>query len=102
MTPLYLTADRLFDGTGAATLVRPQLRIAGERIESVQRNLLGPPTCSGDRIDFPGCTIIPGLIDTHVHLIFSAAETHAEVIEQVGRESDDELFDRAARNAQAA
>lgn len=102
MNPIYVTADRLFDGTGTAALVRPQLRIDGARIDSIQRELLGPPTCSGARVDFPGCTIIPGLIDTHVHLIFSAAETHGEVIAQVGRESDEELFARAAANARAA
>src|SRR5438128_1842634 len=80
MNTLFLTADRLFDGTGTAALIRPQMRITDGCIESTQRGLLGPPTCSGEHYDFPGCTIIPGLIDTHVHLIFSGADTHAEVI----------------------
>jgi imidazolonepropionase-like amidohydrolase len=102
MEPIYLTADRLFDGTGTATLVRPLVSIVDGRIDSVQRGLLAPPTCTGERADFPGCTILPGLIDTHVHLIFSAADTNEEVIEQVGRESEEELFARAAGNACAA
>jgi imidazolonepropionase-like amidohydrolase len=102
MDPLLITADRLFDGTDTAPVVRPMLRIADGRIQSVDRMLLKPSSCAGQRFDFPGCTILPGLIDTHVHLVFSAAETNEAVIEQVGRESDERLQARAIANAQAA
>jgi imidazolonepropionase-like amidohydrolase len=102
MTTLILTADRLFDGTGAATLIRPTLRVSGERVESVERGLLPPAGCSGERLDFPGCTILPGLIDTHVHLIFSALDTNEAIIEQVGHESDEQLLARGLANARAA
>jgi imidazolonepropionase-like amidohydrolase len=100
MKPLILTAARLFDGTGTPTLHQPIVRIAGECIESVERGPL--PLPEGDRFDFPGCTILPGLIDTHVHLIFSAAETNEAIVEQVGRESDQELLSRALANAAVA
>jgi imidazolonepropionase-like amidohydrolase len=102
MTRLLITADRLFDGTGAAMLVRPVVRVADGRIEAVERSLLGPATCSGDRFDFPGCTILPGLIDTHVHLVMAALETNAAIIEQVGRESNEALKQRALASARAA
>jgi imidazolonepropionase-like amidohydrolase len=97
-----LTADRLFDGTGTATLLRPVVRIAGGRIEALERSLLPPATCSGERRDFPGCTILPGLIDTHVHLIFSGADTNEAIIAQVARETDEELLARALANARKA
>lgn len=102
MTRLLITADRLFDGTGAPTLVRPVVRVADGRVEAVERSLLGPATCTGERFDFPGCTVLPGLIDTHVHLVMAALETNAAIIEQVGRESDEELTWRALANARAA
>jgi imidazolonepropionase-like amidohydrolase len=102
MDSLLITADRLFDGTGAAAVLRPLVRIAAGRIQSVDGMLLSPATCSGQRFDFPGCTILPGLIDTHVHLVFSALETNEAVIEQVERESDAQLLARAQKNAQAA
>ena len=102
MTTLILTADRLFDGTGTATLIRPTLRVSGERVETVERGLLPPAGCSGERLDFPGCTILPGLIDTHVHLIFAALDTNEAIIQQVGRESDEQLLERAKTNARAA
>jgi imidazolonepropionase-like amidohydrolase len=98
--PLLVTADRLFDGT--ATIRSPALRIDAGRIVSVESSLLPPANCSGERRDFPGCTVLPGLIDTHVHLVFSAAETNEEIIDQVGREDDDALLRRALANARAA
>jgi imidazolonepropionase-like amidohydrolase len=99
---MFITADRLFDGTGAAIMLRPVVRVADGRIESVQRSLLPPATCSGERLDFPGCTILPGLIDTHVHLVFSGADSNEAIIEQVGRETEEQLLARALANAHAA
>src|SRR5437764_13177637 len=46
--------------------------------------------------------MLPGLIDTHVHLIFSALATNADIVAQVTRESDDELIQRAVAAARAA
>src|SRR5205085_5038315 len=102
MNPLLLTADRLWDGTGNPTLICPVIRLIGERIENIDRALLQPATCSGERVDFPGCTILPGLIDTHVHLVMSALATNEAIIEQVGRESEEQLLARALANARAA
>ena len=102
MNTLLLTADRLFDGSNLTALVQPAVRLTGDRIETVEQTLLPPTACSGERHDFPGCTILPGLIDTHVHLVFSALSTNEAIIEQVTRETDDQLLARAEANALAA
>jgi imidazolonepropionase-like amidohydrolase len=102
MDSTLVTADRLWDGTGSATVLRPLLRLSAGRIDGVEQRLLQPATCSGERRDFPGCTILPGLIDTHVHLVFSALASNAAIIEQVVRETDEQLYARAQGNAQAA
>ncbi len=102
MADLILTADRLFDGTGTAAVIRPVLRLGEGRVESVERSLLPPASCSGERLDFPGCTILPGLIDTHVHLVMSALSTNEAIIEQVASESDEQLIERSLANARAA
>ncbi|MBI3822204.1 MAG: amidohydrolase family protein [Planctomycetes bacterium] len=102
MNQILITADRLWDGTGSPTLVRPVLRIADDKIDSVERALLPPASCSGERIDFPGCTILPGLIDTHVHLVMSAQETNEAIIAQVTSETEAQLLARIEANAQAA
>jgi imidazolonepropionase-like amidohydrolase len=102
MTATIVTADRLFDGSGAATLLRPVVRIEADRIVSIERGQPPPPADAAECLDFPGCTILPGLIDTHVHLIFSAAESHDAVIAQVTSETDEQLLERALANARAA
>jgi imidazolonepropionase-like amidohydrolase len=103
MGPLIVTADRLFDGTGNATVLWPHLCIDGTQISTVARGAAASSeTEPAARRDFPGCTILPGLIDTHVHLVFSAADTNEAIIQQVGRESDEQLLARALANAAAA
>jgi imidazolonepropionase-like amidohydrolase len=101
MTPFTIAADRLFDGSGRPAFSRPMMSISADRIQAVQQGT-GPTVSQVARFEFPGCTIIPGLIDTHVHLIFSAADTNEAVIEQVRGESDQELLERALANARAA
>ena len=51
------------------------------------------------REHFPGCTIIPGLVDSHVHLTFSAGPVPFEDLQAA---NDHELLLRAAVNARAA
>ena len=96
------TADRLFDGTGTAALSRPVLRIRGDRVEAVGTQPFPPAADGAERLDFPGCTILPGLIDTHVHLVFAALDSNAAVVEQVTGETDEQLLRRALANARAA
>ena len=102
MTILLCTAERLFDGTGTAALAHPVLRISGERVEAVGTGQFPPEQADAQRYDFPGCTILPGLIDTHVHLVFSALDSHAAIVEQVTGETDEQLLQRALANAGAA
>src|SRR6516162_5042051 len=102
MNQILITADRLWDGAGGPTLVRPVVRIAGATIDSVEHGLLQPATCVGERVDFPGCTILPGLIDTHVHLVMSALETNEAIIAQVTSETETQLLARIEANAKAA
>jgi imidazolonepropionase-like amidohydrolase len=99
---LRIRADRLFDGTGTATRRDPVIEVACDRIQSIRSGPLPPQLDLAEEYRFPGCTILPGLIDTHVHLIFCAAATNEAIIEQVGRESEEELLTRALANTRAA
>ncbi len=60
-----ITADRVLDGTGAV-LEGHGVVVRDGRIAGVVPSAELPP--AGRRLDFPGGTILPGLIDTHVHL----------------------------------
>jgi imidazolonepropionase-like amidohydrolase len=102
MSHLLLTADHLFDGAGSTTRPRPTLRIAAGRIEAVEQDVPVPTSEVGERFDFPGCTILPGMIDTHVHLVMSALNTNAAIIELLDRQSPEELRACVLANARAA
>jgi imidazolonepropionase-like amidohydrolase len=116
MNQILITADRLWDGTGGPALIRPAIRISGATIDSIERGFDGPSRLGRDRdqsrdpegadaserVEFPGCTILPGLIDSHVHLVMSALETNEAIIAQVTSESDEQLLTRAQANAKAA
>src|SRR5262245_55572430 len=100
MNPISITADRLFDGSVAIGC--PALQVRHQQIAAVGRVPAPLGSMDHEHFDFPDCTILPGLIDTHVHLVYSAADTHEAIIEEVKRDSDAELLDRALANARAA
>lgn len=62
-----LTAATLIDGAGR-TIRDPVVVIEGERIRAVGSASNGGVPEGAERIDAPGCTLMPGLIDAHVHL----------------------------------
>lgn len=64
----FVTAGRMIDGTGAAPVERPVVEIDGARIVAVHQGALPERAADAEVLDFPGGTILPGLIDTHVHL----------------------------------
>jgi len=72
----YLRAGRLFDGTGDAAKRDVVLEIEGERIKSVGAH----PPAGAEVIDLSSATVLPGLIDVHVHL--TARADHFEDIWQ--------------------
>lgn len=60
-----LTVLTLIDGTGAAPVANASVAIEGDRISAV-----GVSPEPGDRVrELAGCTVLPGLIDAHVHLL---------------------------------
>src|SRR5688572_29366075 len=65
-----LMADRVIDGTGAPPIEGAAVRIEGERIVAVEREYDRAAPADGDLevVDLRGTTLLPGLIDSHVHL----------------------------------
>jgi imidazolonepropionase-like amidohydrolase len=71
--PALLRAPRLLDGTG-----NPPVGDAALLVEDGRIAYAGPAAglpAGADRlaaVDFPGATLLPGLVDVHVHLVASA------------------------------
>lgn len=64
---LVITAERLLDVRSGKLIERPQLLVRDGRIVEVARAGDAVPA-GARRIDLPGMTLLPGLIDMHVHL----------------------------------
>ena len=70
--PLVLRAPRLLDGTGTPAVTDAALLVEGGRI-AYAGPAAGLPEGAG-RLpfrEFPGATLLPGLVDAHVHLVAS-------------------------------
>ena len=66
-----LRAAWLFDGTGSALIPDPLVVIDGGTIVAVDSGAAAPD--GADVIDLGGAALLPGLVDTHVHLAFDAS-----------------------------
>ena len=64
---VVVTADRMIDVLTGRTIERPQVTVTDGRIAAVAT--MGAAIPSGARrVDLPGMTLLPGLIDMHTHL----------------------------------
>jgi imidazolonepropionase-like amidohydrolase len=64
---VIVTADRMVDVIAGRVIERPQITITDGRISAVATQN-SSPTAGARKIDLPGMTLLPGLIDMHVHL----------------------------------
>lgn len=100
-TRVVLVADRVVDGTGRPALEDAAVVIDGEQIVAVgpAAKITERVPATVPRLTYPGCTILPGLIDSHVHLTFSAGRM---ILRDLQADSDARLVMRAAVNAREA
>lgn len=94
MTRTALRAARLFDGT--TTVADPLVLVEGDRIAAVLPG--GDPPPDAQLVDLPGATLLPGLIDTHVHLAFDAGPDPAGTLAD---RDDDAVLETMASAAKA-
>ena len=96
-----LHGRRLIDGMSGAPIENPVILIQGSKIISVGREgeVTVPQTEDVNRLDYKDKTLLPGLIDCHVHLCMSADDNP---LARIYEDSDDMLLLRAANNARIA
>lgn len=86
---------RIIDGMGG-NLEQHAVLVDGERIVEVAP-LAKFEGFTGDTVDISGATLLPGLIDCHVHLVFGAEGNPGEAVERM---KPGEITVRALANAQ--
>ncbi len=77
MDALVLVGASLIDGTGAEPVRGRAVVVEGGRIASVVDEASAP---RGRRIALEGCTLLPGLINCHVHLCLGAEADPVRVL----------------------
>ena len=105
LAPQVIRAGTLLDGSGAAPIYDGLVLIDDGRIAYAGPAADAPPAAHNatERIDAPDATLLPGLIETHVHLTFNAraAATVEAVIRQLETDDDWTIAIRAVQAAQA-
>jgi imidazolonepropionase-like amidohydrolase len=96
--PIAIRADRLLDGSGGPPVADPVV-VAGETIIGVYQGTVpaGVLPEGATVLDYTGCTLLPALIDAHVHLNLPGDGTP---FEQVVAENDEVLTAATASAAQ--
>jgi imidazolonepropionase-like amidohydrolase len=94
---VVVKAGTLVDGTGAAARRNVQVTVQDGRIVGVDPS--GDVPSDARVLDYSDASVVPGLIDGHVHLVFSAG---ADPLADVLAEDDQTLLLRASANARVA
>jgi imidazolonepropionase-like amidohydrolase len=71
---IYLKAARLFDGLSGGLREGAAVLVEGERIVAAGSAAALPPPAGAEVVDLGDATLLPGLIDCHVHLAERADE----------------------------
>ncbi|HEX9032782.1 MAG TPA: amidohydrolase family protein [Streptosporangiaceae bacterium] len=93
-----LRAAAMFDGVSSTLLAEPSVVIADGSISAVH-GPAEPAPANARVVDLPGLTLMPGLVDTHMHLCFDAT---GDPIGHLARADDDTLRQRMAEAARLA
>ncbi|MFE5872602.1 amidohydrolase family protein [Streptomyces roseifaciens] len=94
---LAIRAAKLFDGIGPGLVERPVVLAEGGRVVAVHPG--GSVPAGAELLDLGDVTLLPGFVDTHVHLAFDASD---DAVGRLRRADDEELLDRMREAGRAA
>lgn len=98
---VLISADQVLVGRSREPVRDATVHIRDRRIAAVGRADEIAARAPGDavRLGFPGATVLPGLIDSHVHLAFDGGPDPAATVQ---RSADEALLPTMAANARRA
>jgi imidazolonepropionase-like amidohydrolase len=78
---VLIAGGNVIDGTGSAPQVKTDVLLKGDRIIAVGKNLAidAADRANAETIDASGLTVMPGLIDAHVHVTLGEPRTNDEL-----------------------
>ena len=81
MKTVLIAGGNVIDGTGSAPQAKTDVLLKGDRIVAVGKNLAidAADSANAETIDASGLTVMPGLIDAHVHVTFGEPRTNDEL-----------------------
>jgi imidazolonepropionase-like amidohydrolase len=97
---LAIRAGRLIDGKSDQPILNAMILIEGDKIVAVAKD--GTPPAGVEVIDLSKATVLPGLIDTHTHVLLQGDITAEDYDAQLLKQSIPYRAILAARNAQIA
>jgi imidazolonepropionase-like amidohydrolase len=96
MRRIAIRAAKLFDGAGLAP--DPLVVVADGRIAEVASGSRAAVPPDAELVELPGATLLPGLVDTHVHLAFDGSR---DPVGALAARDDEALLDAMAAAARA-
>jgi imidazolonepropionase-like amidohydrolase len=79
VTETLLQGGMLIDGTGAPARPNTAVLLSGDRIEAVGEQAVAAATVETRVVDASGLTVMPGLIDSHVHVTLGEPASNDEL-----------------------
>ena len=96
-TPLALVGGTLIDGTGGPIIRNSVVLIRGERIERVGTMQAVPVPPGYDHVSTEGMSVLPGLWDPHVHLVYAGYPNLAEWFKKYAPQVERDIMPATAR-----
>lgn len=78
-TELLISGGTLIDGTGAAPQANAAVLVRGDEIIAVGPEAASAAAPDATRVDATGKTVMPGLIDAHLHCTFDDVQSNDEL-----------------------
>lgn len=96
-----LIADALIDGYSDEPIAQPRIVVEAGRVVRIDSGSSGRIP-AGLLYDYRGCCVVPGLVDSHVHLAMRPELTSEQIVEFIESASDEQLLETMRANAHAA
>jgi imidazolonepropionase-like amidohydrolase len=95
--PLALVGGTLIDGTGGPIVRNSVVLIRGERIEKVGTTQSLPVPAGYESVSTEGMSVLPGLWDPHVHLVYAGYPNLAEWFKKYAPQIERDIMPATAR-----